>query len=320
MRKLVTVTFVLFAICIFALAGMAQRPRRRRGRRPPAAAVTIPTSPRIAQELGGLAWGSTHQQVIEYFRQQITARYQPLLRNKGQVEQDRLMQERDREIQQLRDSYVVFNGQTNQRRWDTSFIANEYTHNNGESMLVREEPNGNREFFFFFNDRLWKRYQARAIPTGSQLSWEQFISGVEQIFGPGLHLDRAPEDGGPTVVWQDATTRLHLDNQRTFYNAYGLVYEEQATLSRLAELRRNQPPARTTKTVRRDPNEPVIGNVEGDPNPDIVDRLTGKMRRIQTAPTNGQATGSATSGSTSSSSAPANGTNNNGADDPLRGL
>jgi hypothetical protein len=39
-------------------------------------------------------------------------------------------------------------------------VGEEYTHNNNESMLVYEDAQGNREFFFFINDRLWKRGSA----------------------------------------------------------------------------------------------------------------------------------------------------------------
>lgn len=327
MRKFVLVVFVVFTASVFALSTMAQRRGRgRRGRQPAPVVTEPPFSARIAQEMGGLRWGMSHDEVIAYFRQAIIARYQPLLRNKGQVEQDRLMQERDREIEALRSSYVQFNGAPSQRRWDTSFIGDEYTHNNNESMLVREDPTtGNREFFFFFNDRLWKRYQARAIPRGAQLDFATFLSGLEQLFGPGLRRMRADApDQIETEMWQDDQTRLRVVDQSTFYNVFGLVYEEKATLARLAELRRNVP-AKTTTTASSRPavDEPHVGNVEADPNEDIVDRITGKMRRVQNTPASTSTASSRTPSNTSPSRAPAPppaSSQGGDSNDPLQGL
>lgn len=335
MRKVLLVLFVAFTASVFAVSSIAQR-RGRRGRGGAAAAGGPPNSAQIATELGAVQWGMSHDQVIDYYRRAITARYTPLLRNKGQVEQDRLMQERDREIQNIRASYIQFNGQQNQRRWDTSFVGTEYTHGNNESMLVFEdEQTGNREFYFFINDRLWKRFQARAVPRGGNHDYVAFVSLIEGLFGRGLHInDPERPDRLMTVAWQNDTTRLHLVDNSTFYNAFCLVYEDRATLARLADLRHNMPAKQqTTSRVQLAEGEPHVGNVEGDPNADIVDRITGKMRRTQDAPANSGtnvnagASAGANTGSTSGSNsgrAPTNSNSNGNAgpteEDPLRGL
>jgi hypothetical protein len=329
MRKVLLVLFVAFTASVFAVSSIAQRRSRRRGGAAPAGGP--PNSAQIATELGAVQWGMTHDQVIDYYRRAITARYTPLLRNKGQVEQDRLMQERDREIQNIRASYIQFNGAQNQRRWDTSFVGTEYTHGNNESMLVFEdEQTGNREFYFFFNDRLWKRFQARAVPRGANHDYAAFVSLIEGLFGRGLHInDPERPDRLMTVAWQDNNTRLHLIDNSTFYNAFCLVYEDRATLARLADLRHNMPTkAPTTTRVQLAEGEPHVGNVEGDPNQDIVDRITGKMRRTQDAPAAtganagaGTSTGTSTGSSTTRTPTNSNGNNSgSGDEDPLRGL
>jgi hypothetical protein len=329
MRKFVLVLFVAFTASVFALSSVAQRRGRARGR--PAAPAAIPNSPHIAEELGAIQWGWTHDQVINYYRDAITARYQPLLRNKGQVEQDRLMQDRDQEIRDLRQSYVQFNGQQNQRRWDTSFVGHEYTHNNGESMLVHDDQqHGNREFFFFFNDHLWKRYQARELPRGGHLEFDAFTAGMEQMFGHGQQVPLDDPPGQTAMAWQDAHTRLHLVNNATFFNVFCLVYEEKATLARLTELRHNMPAkAVVAHNAGAEAGVPQVGNVEGDQNTDIVDRITGHIRHSQDAhgaqgaPTGGTASaGAATAPANTPSQAPANGNNNqqHGDDFGLGGL
>ena len=335
MRKVLMVFFVGFTASVFAVSSVAQR-RGRGARARVAAQAGPPSSPQIAQELGAVTWGMNHEQVVEYYRRAITARYTPLLRNKGQVEQDRLMQDRDREIQSVRGSYLQFNGAPAQRRWDTSFIGPEYTHNNNESMLVFEDQQtGNREFYFFINDRLWKRFQARAVPRGSGLDYATFVGRLETLFGRGLHInDPEHPDRLMTVAWQNDDTRLHLVDNSTFYNAFCLIYEDRATLARLADLRHNMPvKQQAVARASTEAGQPAVGNAEADQNSDIVDRITGKMRRTQEAApaanaganananaggANAGASGSANTarpGSKSNSNSNANDDN-----DPLRGL
>jgi hypothetical protein len=280
MRKVLLTAFVAFAALAFAMTSVAQRGRRGRARGRGGSVASAPReppmSPQIEVAMEGIQWGWTHDQVIEYFRLQINARYQPLLRNKGQVEQDQIMQRRDREVQELRNSYITFNGQTAQRRWDSSYIAEEYTHGNNESMLVREDREANaRDFFFFFNDRLWKRYRSQTLQSGSGIDFNTFAMSIEGAFGDGLKFMREDmPDVVQTVIWQDSTTRMHLVDNSAFYNAFALVFEDRATLSRLEELRRNNPPrAAKVASVRANPDEAHVGNVDEDSNADIVDQV-----------------------------------------------
>ena len=213
MRKLLAVGLVSFVTSAVALSGVSQPRRPPRGpRRPPAAAVVAepPVSPRIAQELGTLRWGINHEQVIEYFRQMIRASYAPRMRNLGQVEQYRMVEQRDAEIRAVERTYVAFDGVPTHRRWDTSFIGEEYTHNNNESMLVYQDSRGNREFFLFINDRLWKRVQARNT-NGARINFDDFTTQLEALFGPGRRVMEGTRL--TNVEWRDATTHLHLIDQ-----------------------------------------------------------------------------------------------------------
>jgi hypothetical protein len=329
MRRFIQVSFVLFTAGVFALSAEAQRRGRGRGRTQQAAAVQTepPMTDRIAQEMGSIQWGWSHDQVIDYYRRALVAQYLPLLKNKGQVEQDRLMQERDAIVANLRRSYLLLNGTVAQRRWDTSFVGAEYTHNNGESMLVYENPRtGDREFFFFFNDRLWKRFQARNVPRGAQLDFNTFIGSLDGLFGaPGLRRTREGQpDRIEAVFWQDATTRLRVIDHSTFYGAFCLVYEDKSVLARLNDLRRNMPAKTDNTTPTTLPTETVVGNVEVDQNSDVVDRITGKIRRVQSADAGATASSGATTttrpSTPSSTSSPSSSSGSAAPGDPLGNL
>lgn len=320
MRKLLAVGLVSFVTSAVALSGVSQPRRPARGpRRPPAAAVAAepPISPRIAQELGTLRWGINHEQVLEYFRQMIRASYAPRMRNLGQVEQYRMVEQRDAEIRAVERTYVVFDGVPAHRRWDTSFVGEEYTHNNNESMLVYEDQRGNREFFFFINDRLWKRVQARNT-AGARINLDDFATQLETIFGAGRRVMDGPRLR--TVEWRDETTRLHVVDATTFYNAFCLIYEESATLAQLPTLRRNVPSAPTRTAVAVSAAVPETGNTTGDANADIVDRITGKIRRVQGADAGAAASATLRPPTGAAPAAPVDAGRPPPEDDPLGGL
>ena len=285
MRKLSLVALVTFTTTVFAVTGLTQpRPaavRRPVVRRGAAAARSTepPMSERIAQELAPLRWGMSHEEVLNHYRQQIRASYVPRMKNLGQVEQYRLLDERQREVRRLDQNYIVFDGAQEHRRWDSSFIGEEYTHSNNESMLLVEDARGNREFFFFMNDRLWKRVQARNT-NGARIQFGDFAMQLEALFGPGRRVMNGA--ALQTVQWRDASTAMRLADYTTFFSAFCLIYEESATVAQLATLRLNAP----TKVARRsavtlDLATPNTGAVTGDNSANITDRITGKMRVVE---------------------------------------
>jgi hypothetical protein len=46
-------------------------------------------------------------------------------------------------------------------------------------MLVYEDAQGNREFFFFINDRLWKRVRARNT-NGARDTFDEFADAARR--------------------------------------------------------------------------------------------------------------------------------------------
>jgi len=326
MRKLLTVGLVSFAAAAFAVAGVSQ-PRRPNPRRPaaaaaPAAPATPPSSPRIAAELGQIRWGATHDQVLEYYRGFLRAQFQPRLKNLGMLEQARVVEQRESAMRTIERTYVEFDGAQAHRGWDSSFVGDEYTHGNNEAMLVYEDARGNREFFFFINDRLWKRVQARNT-GGARIDFDDFSAQLEALFGPGRRVMEGTRLR--TVEWQDDATRLHVVDNTTFFSAFCLVYQEVATMSQLATLRRNTLPGRNTRrsVAQVEPADPNGATTGADHNADIVDRITGKIRRIPAAAAGTSAASSTGRGTTPSTPTPGRadaGTTLQEVSDPLGGL
>jgi hypothetical protein len=145
------------------------------------------------------------------------------------------------------------------------------------------------------------------VPHG-RLAFNTWVESLEQAYGHGLRVPRSDApDRLETVIWQDANTRAHVIDNSTFFGAFCLVFEDKGTVSRLSELRHNAPAKNQNAQATRPVIEnPQVGNVEGDSNTDIVDRITGKIRRSSSAP--GPANGNTTNASATPSS---NGNNNN---------
>lgn len=292
MRKNVLMLVALSVAGLVSSASHDAGAQRRRRARPapvaPAAPTEPPESPAIDGEIAGIEWGANHEQVIAYWRDQARQRYQPQLRGLGLIEQDRLLAQRDAEVAAIANSYIVFNGQQNQRRWDSTFIGEEFLHNNNESMLAREDlQSGTREFFFFINDRLWKRFQARRVPPGG-LDFATFAASLEGLFGPGLHRPRegaGAVSGQEVVLWQSGRTRLRVFDQSQFHSVFCLVYEEKVLADHMAEVRRER--AEREAAARRQTQDTNQGAPVEDRNEDVVDRITGQSRATPSAAPSG---------------------------------
>ena len=294
----------------------AQRGRRgstgsRRGHGSATAPAVAPDSAAIAPALdeAGVHWGMNPHDTFEHFSASITEDFRPrIAKATGAIEEDRLRSERDEDIRRIRASYIRFRGQAS--GWDTSFLADEFTAGNNESMLVvREDATHSTSHYFFINDHLWKRYQAYdASAFGAGVTFDQFSAAIQRRFGTGVERSGSLVEGHPPtrwVEWQDATTRLRAVDQTHFYGFFCLVFEERATLSQLPTLRahtivREAGGHALVDSILRDDTEGSSAGGSGgdDAHSDIADRLSGHTRHRTDAPTAPPASGSSGSSST----------------------
>lgn len=296
-------------------------PKKKGGKA--AAADKTPVSAEVAKAMGDLSWGMTKDELQQKLIDKVKERYRPLVaKARDAVEEDNYRTKASNEIKRIRDSFIEFRGDVT--GWDTSFLRGEFTHGNDESMLVMRDENS-QNFYFFFGGQLWKWYKAFDAEVFSAGDFSTFAGAVQRRFG------NAKETRGELAAgtgerhwleWQDDKTRLRAVDQTDFYGFYCLVFEEKATVANLSRLRTNtqevgprQHALIEAVTAPRD-NDP-------DDSPDIVDRITGKIRSRQDAPSSsgGSSAGSSgkSKGSRDSSSEPSGGGVSSD-DDPLKGL
>lgn len=300
-----------------AFAAPAKKAGKKKSKK--GAEEKAPTSAEIAKSMEGVKWGMSKDDLQKKLIDGVKEKYRPLVsKTKDAVEEDRLRTAASDEMKRIRDSYVEFKGSST--GWDVSFLKGEFTHGNGESMIVQRDKNS-QNFYFFISGRLWKWYKAFDAEVFKAGDFNGFADAVQRRFGPAKEAsgELAPGAGSRHwLEWQDDTTRLRAVDQSDFYGFYCLVFEERATVNQLAKLRSN------TKQVASKSNsviDAVTSPVDRDPDaqPDVVDRITGKQRgsRDDAAPV---ASGAKGGKKGKEAAAPAEPTGVKTDDDPLRGL
>lgn len=288
----------------------------------PKAAQEAPQSGAIAGAMGELRWGMTRDEVFEHFASATREKYKPLLaKAPGALEEDKLRARQRDELGKFKASVVDFNGK--KTGWDVSFLKGEFTHYNRESLFVVSDETS-ENYYFFIQNKLWKWYKAFKAETFEGKSFDEFGQAIQARFGKAqVREGEAAQGGGKQkwLEWQDAASRLRAVDNKQFYGFYSLVFEDKATL-------RNLPNLRTSKVAEKDKTNGLIEQVtsaeaaaEGDNNPDVVDRITGKTR---SRPSPGNSSNSGNSGNKPDAPkkpAPSeSGGGVSGENDPLKGL
>lgn len=232
----------------------------------------------LEASMGEIQWGWTPKQVYRHLKAQIEARYQePIAKSTDAIEEDRLRHQMAEEAREIRDSYFEFDGTAS--AYDSGYLRGEFTHNNGESLL-RVRTKTTQDYFFFINDKLWKRYRAFDASVFEGASFDEFGRALQQRYGKAKRKSGSLHGGGgPTTQWYEwrepKILAKAVDNNE-FYGFYCLILENPKTVAQLDKLRKNKP----TKAENHDSLVDMVGDDEdGDQNADIADRITGEIRR-----------------------------------------
>jgi hypothetical protein len=231
----------------------------------------------LEQSMGEIRWGWTPKQVYRHLKAGIESSYQEAIsKATDAIEEDRLRHKMTEEARQIRDSYFEFDGTPS--AYDSGYLKGEFTHKNGESLLrVRTETT--QDYFFFINDRLWKRYRAFDASVFEGATFDQFGQALQQRYGKATRKSGALLPGGATTQWYEwkepRILARAVDNTE-FYGFYCLVLQDPKTTAQLDRLRKNKPTqAEPTGTLV----DMVGEEAEGDAHADIADRITGEIRR-----------------------------------------
>jgi len=235
----------------------------------------------LEQSMGAIQWGWTPKQVYRHLKKDIEDRYQePISKTTDAIEEDRLRHKMAEEIREIRDSFFEFDGSAS--AYDSGYLKGEFTHNNGESLL-RVRTKTTQDYFFFINDKLWKRYRAFDASVFEGASFDDFGRALQQRYGKAKKKSGSLHAGGESKQWYEwrepRVLAKAVDNNE-FYGFYCLIVEDPRTVAQLGKLRKNQ----ASKTESGEGLVEMVGDDDGgDQHADIADRITGEIRRHESA-------------------------------------
>lgn len=237
----------------------------------------IPTSDKIAEQMGDLKWGMDKDDVFKLKKKEIEASYKPqFMKIAGAIEEDRLRTRMLDDLRKLKSSYVEFDGQNT--GWEVSMIGREFTHNNAEGLMMAKMEKYD-EYLFFIRGKLWKRFRAFKRDEFKGLTFLEFIDRLENLFGKGKRVEKPNEYGEPVlaqVEWQDGETLLRAVDNSGFYGVFCMVFINKDTLSRIDQLRTNQDDRKRHDDMDTSLIDSITSGTAKDEHGNIIDDLTGK--------------------------------------------
>jgi hypothetical protein len=243
--------------------------------------VTAEQSSRAISELAGkFKWGMTPQEAMDLIEKEIRAKYEPKIRDQTDAaEQDRVRAEMRTSIEQMRTSYIKFNGQ--KTGWDVSIVDREFGHKNNESMLVMWE-NEQRRFLFFWNEKLYKQFIVLNAAKAKGLSFDDFVEVMQNRYGKATMAFRARITGEDEVAVDYhefpavGDYQLRAYDFTTFYNNFCLSLLQKSVYEKVDADRKKNSPPRVRHTNAKVVEQVTTGDSATDPNADIIDEVVGK--------------------------------------------
>ncbi len=234
----------------------------------------------LEASMGEIQWGWSPKQVYRHLKKDIEESYkEPISKTTDAIEEDRLRHKVAEEARQIRDSYFEFDGTPS--AYDSGYLKGEFTQKNGESLLQVRTKN-THDFFFFINDKLWKRYRAFDASVFEGATFTQFGNALQQRYGKARKKSGVLVPGTePTqwYAWKEPRVLARAVDNNEFYGFYCLVLEDPKTVARLDKLRKNKP---TDVDAENSVVDLVAEENGGDQNADIADRISGEIRRRDT--------------------------------------
>src|SRR5262249_17963203 len=154
--------------------------------------------------------------------------------------EDRVRAEMNEKVRTVRESYFTFDGTIS--GYDSSFLREEFTHNNQESMM-RVQNQDSDDYYFFIQGKLWKLYRAFHTRVFAGVDFDGFATALEARYGNAERRQGTLTEGGHEtqwLEWQNEKTRARAVDNNAFYGFYCLVFEDLGTVARLDQLRPNR--------------------------------------------------------------------------------
>jgi hypothetical protein len=231
----------------------------------------------LAAPLGNIEWGDSKDEVLDKIKKQMKEQ----LRERDDLRRDRVAMQRamkqvNDKHEAVADSYEKLDKNSG---YKVSVIAEEFTPNNGESMLRVKDRVASR-YYFFVDGGLYKFVVAYNQDYLKDVGFESFVVQTAKKYGrpdDTAYGNIAGEEELKVARWMDKDTVLRVENKKEFFGTYKMVFAERSTLERMNALQK-------TLVADDSGDEGVSSEVESlkdgpveDQNRDVVDGLVGDV-------------------------------------------
>jgi hypothetical protein len=203
----------------------------------------------LSRILQGLEWGSSHDIVLAYYRQDYLEDYRSDIAGlRDPLRIDEIRRHHDARYERVADSYQVFD--SNRTGYEVSVLGDEVVAGNAESMITVRTDNA-QLYYVFATDRLFKIAVAYNSNYIGGLQFEAFLDQVERRYGPPQASEVEERSTGARYLararWEDGVTRLRVENRSHLFNTFIMVFSEPVLEDRNNNLRGSQ--TRETSSV-----------------------------------------------------------------------
>jgi len=234
----------------------------------------------LAEFQGAFKWGSSPEEVQKLIAAQLQPSYdEKVAATKDTYTQDQIRKRFKDEVKRIKSSYVKFDGQ--KTGFDVGIVAREFSHKNGESMLVWGKLDETR-YYFFVDEKLWKIYIAFDAKKFGDKTFSDFRAVFEAQFGPSTVVERTSATGKIVMdefKWPPAgQSILRAIDVSKFQGTYALsISDKDVTTSIEARRKENNPDVKKTNTlvdsVTKGTDAP---GSDTDANENVLDGIVGK--------------------------------------------
>lgn len=271
------------AALVFAAATISASAKAPPPKAPPpskAAGVSAESAGRAIGELAGkFKFGMGPEEAMAIIEKDLIAKFQPRIEaEKEAADQDRVRKERQDAIDQMRSSYIKFNGQ--KTGWDVSIVDREFGHRNSESMVVIWEKDLKR-FLFFWKDKLYKQFIVYNAEKFKGMDFDTFVGAMEGRYGKAsMSFAKKQTDDEMALDYYEWPPQgdyiLRSYDATTFYNNFCLSIIQKSTWPQIEKERAVNSPPRVRHTNTHVIENVTKGDSATDPNENIVDQLVGR--------------------------------------------
>lgn len=273
LRKYFKVTFFVMGLLILGLSTPALAKKKAKSKH------------QLKDTLGKIEWGDSRVTVLKKLKASMFEK----IKKDPKLKKDRLkMQVAHKGVLDkyaaIERSKTSFRGK--RTGYEVSIIADEYTKNNNESMILVKDKYADR-YYFFMDGRFYKMLVGYDRGYLKGVSFENFVAQTMKRYGRPKDIEYGEIFGEEELAqarWMDGATILSLHNKREFFGTYTMVFSDRKRVKSLNASGRkfggkgkakkgpekvSSSVAALTKSNARDKNKDIVNSMVGDVNIDL---------------------------------------------------